>query len=282
MSNFSNLLNLNQPRNSSRSSNPFNDMINDINNDNQRDHEHDNQRDSQRDSESNVNVNNALDSYLDYIRFSRHSLSDIIDIIRLQELHLYRVLNTERNHAFINSNETRNNIRNRLQVDSDIEDDEMDVDDPPSPVHLTRQQRHNQMNENSLPRPRTSRGILNPIVRRPPPPTRRIPRQTLRPRTLSYSQPVLSFSNIISDASINSLYTELLNNLTPVRVRPTTEQINIATDVVRFSNISNPLNSTCPITQESFDPDNIVTQIIQCGHIFNSVSLDRWFEQNTS
>ena len=254
---------------------------NDINDINDRNNENDSNDD---DSE----INNVLDAYIDYIRFSRHSLTNIIDIIRLQELHLYRVLNSERNYSFINSNTTRNNIRSRLNRDRDrdSEDDNMDnMDmDNNAPQDLTRNERHTQMYNNIVHRPRTSRGtrnssIFNPIIRR----SNNLPvlRQTLRPRSLTYSEPILSFSNLISDASLNNMYDDLLNNLTPVPIHPSYEQITNATDIVRFGNINSPLNTTCPITQESFNSDNLVTQILHCGHIFNTSSLDRWFEINT-
>ncbi len=49
-----------------------------------------------------------------------------------------------------------------------------------------------------------------------------------------------------------------------------------------FSNINNPLNNSCPINRELFNPDDNVIQIIPCGHVFNESALLRWFENNTT
>ena len=70
---------------------------------------------------------------------------------------------------------------------------------------------------------------------------------------------------------------ELLNNLSPVTVRPTNSQIHRATTVVPFNTIENPINTTCPICHDSFDNNEFVMQIRHCRHIFNERTLLRWF-----
>lgn len=35
-----------------------------------------------------------------------------------------------------------------------------------------------------------------------------------------------------------------------------------------FSNITNALNTECPITYEHFEADTVVSQITACGHVF--------------
>jgi Ring finger domain len=72
----------------------------------------------------------------------------------------------------------------------------------------------------------------------------------------------------------------LLNFYDNVAVYPTLEQINNGTRRVLYSNIENPLNSSCPITLENFDQDDNVTQILGCGHIFNHDSLNSWFRNH--
>ena len=72
----------------------------------------------------------------------------------------------------------------------------------------------------------------------------------------------------------------LLNFYDNVAVYPTQEQINNGTRRVLYSNIENPLNSSCPIILENFDNDDNVTQILGCGHIFNHDSLISWFRNH--
>jgi hypothetical protein len=49
-----------------------------------------------------------------------------------------------------------------------------------------------------------------------------------------------------------------------------------------FNEIENPNNLSCPISLESFQPDQNVTMINRCGHIFNSNHLGTWFETKTT
>ena len=70
------------------------------------------------------------------------------------------------------------------------------------------------------------------------------------------------------------------NFLTPVIVRPTQHQINRATEIIRYGDIENPPNSTCPITLNHFQDNVNVTRIMYCGHIFSENSLDNWFREN--
>uniref|UniRef100_A0A6C0H9N5 RING-type domain-containing protein n=1 Tax=viral metagenome TaxID=1070528 RepID=A0A6C0H9N5_9ZZZZ len=72
----------------------------------------------------------------------------------------------------------------------------------------------------------------------------------------------------------------LLNFYDTVPVYPTRDQINNGTRRVLYSNIENPLNSSCPITLENFDDADNVTQILGCGHIFNHESLTSWFRNH--
>jgi hypothetical protein len=65
--------------------------------------------------------------------------------------------------------------------------------------------------------------------------------------------------------------------LDPIAIIPTITQITTATRLERFGNILNPVNVICPITQDPFVQDEIVTQIKYCSHLFNSISLNTWF-----
>jgi len=68
--------------------------------------------------------------------------------------------------------------------------------------------------------------------------------------------------------------------LTSVPIIPTNEQIENATRRIRYEDITNPLNESCPICLEQFTNEDTVTQIQHCGHIFNSQQLSLWFRSN--
>ena len=63
-------------------------------------------------------------------------------------------------------------------------------------------------------------------------------------------------------------------------VAPTREQINNSTRIVRFADIENPLNNSCPVTLDRFENDSSVTQIMHCGHIFTPSGIDSWLQCN--
>lgn len=65
-----------------------------------------------------------------------------------------------------------------------------------------------------------------------------------------------------------------------VDVSPSTEQINTSTRTLRFCDIETPINDRCPISFETFRPEENVLQIIHCGHIFNPCEIAVWFRSN--
>jgi hypothetical protein len=76
-------------------------------------------------------------------------------------------------------------------------------------------------------------------------------------------------------------YLNILQNFySNVPVRPSQRQIDIATRIIRFGDIEDPLNNSCPITLERFNNSNNVTQILECRHNFNSVNINEWFNSN--
>jgi hypothetical protein len=60
----------------------------------------------------------------------------------------------------------------------------------------------------------------------------------------------------------------------------TQTQIEAATRIVRYSDILNPNNTTCPISLTSFNDSDYVTIIRHCGHIFNTTEFNTWFRSN--
>jgi hypothetical protein len=65
-----------------------------------------------------------------------------------------------------------------------------------------------------------------------------------------------------------------------VAVSPSTEQIDVSTRTLPFRDIVEPINDRCPISFETFRPDDNVLQIIHCGHIFNPCEIAVWFRSN--
>jgi hypothetical protein len=63
-----------------------------------------------------------------------------------------------------------------------------------------------------------------------------------------------------------------------VVVRPTNEQINRATEIIRWDTSFS--QTTCPISLEHFEPLQNICRIIHCGHMYNNDSLMHWFQTN--
>lgn len=88
---------------------------------------------------------------------------------------------------------------------------------------------------------------------------------------------VLDYEDSISTDQI----TELLQTfMTPIIVRPAQVEIENATSLIRFSEIENPLNNSCPISLEPFIQDEEVTMIKYCCHVFKTSEIQHWFETN--
>jgi len=99
-------------------------------------------------------------------------------------------------------------------------------------------------------------------------------------RTTPISYPSIPNDNIVFQRNINA------NRVLPRRAnlnddstdsQPSAIEIIRATDTKLFSSIENPLNTSCPISQEEFTPNQEVLQIKYCSHIFKTQSLLTWF-----
>lgn len=65
-----------------------------------------------------------------------------------------------------------------------------------------------------------------------------------------------------------------------IPVIPTQAQINNALTHNIYSEIENPINSTCPISLRRFQNDDEVSVIRHCNHIFSRDELQNWFRSN--
>lgn len=77
-------------------------------------------------------------------------------------------------------------------------------------------------------------------------------------------------------------YTRILETFlnSSVVVRPTHEQIEDASRLIRYGDIENPLNNSCPISLDEFNIDDEVRQLLPCGHIFHPSQFQEWFSQH--
>ncbi len=72
-----------------------------------------------------------------------------------------------------------------------------------------------------------------------------------------------------------------LNNFfEPIDIFPTIIQIENATQIIRFGDIIQPNNSSCPILLDSFNENSQVSMIRHCRHIFTTQQLNSWFRTN--
>ena len=83
--------------------------------------------------------------------------------------------------------------------------------------------------------------------------------------------------NYLNNPTINNLVHTFFD---PIEIYPTPYQIEVATRVARFGDISNPLNLACPISLENFNDNDQVLVIRQCNHIFSNTGLNLWFRTN--
>jgi hypothetical protein len=68
--------------------------------------------------------------------------------------------------------------------------------------------------------------------------------------------------------------------LQPVEIYPTQSQIESATRRVRYCDIARPINTSCPISMDEFNDNDMVIVIRHCGHTFNADHIMNWFRSN--
>jgi hypothetical protein len=86
-------------------------------------------------------------------------------------------------------------------------------------------------------------------------------------------------NNSLSRLNMN-LFESISDYFDAVPVAPSTHEIANATSIKKFEDIENPLNNSCPIRCEDFQPTDEVIQINECQHIFFKEELLHWFQSN--
>lgn len=97
-------------------------------------------------------------------------------------------------------------------------------------------------------------------------------------RTDHYREPTPLQSPVLSPNGAAALNTFLGS---PVHIAPSIAELERASRLVLFSEITRPLNDVCPISLNRFAPNTTVAQLVDCGHIFLPQLFNRWFRENT-
>lgn len=99
--------------------------------------------------------------------------------------------------------------------------------------------------------------------------------RTNRPQTAHATTmentPIIQFSNLFTPSRVTNRRTDI----------PSALEIHNATRSSTYSNIERPQNTVCPITRETFNDNDEVTQIIHCGHVFTRTNLYQWFNRSS-
>ena len=147
------------------------------------------------------------------------------------------------------------------------------------------------------------RYLNRPTISPPPPPRPPPPRppSTYVPPLTTYIPPINTENTVISrrigrrNAIVrNPPGLEILRNrhlgnnnipenLSPVPIIPTQQQISLATSRHRYVDISNECHyDRCPISLIDFENEDIILRIDHCGHIFRESSILVWFSQHST
>jgi len=146
-----------------------------------------------------------------------------------------------------------------------------------------RRRRHRNMTTIPIPQ---SYSITNPTpaFQVPPTPTS-TPAQPRQPTSIPIpaqpmQQPVISLHPTAVMRRRPTTFTQSFFD--PVIIYPTQRQIENATKLIQYDTIINPTNETCPFTCEPFHNQDMVRQILHCGHIFSPSQFNTWFYSNVS
>jgi len=107
-------------------------------------------------------------------------------------------------------------------------------------------------------------------------PNTRFPATTIPATIQTTNRPVTTIPSTTSPDIYNLLQSFYSN----VSIIATLPQIRDATRELLFSEISNPINSNCPITLEPFSNNSPITEILGCNHLFGRNAISLWFENN--
>ena len=203
------------------------------------------------------NYNNSVSRYLNFASNTRASINRFSNFLFNQDINIRNIVNQNYNLLSNHSNGNRlNNINNNKHHNNNNNNNNRQQYNYQN-IHDENIQSHNNLHS-FLP---------------PPPPQPR----NITPSPIHFFQ--MPNTNNNNNNNNNNNITNLIEQMTPVDVIPSQEQINMSSRIIMFNNISSPINSSCPITHEPFTHDEMVLQIA-CGHIFNNDAIRMWFQTN--
>ena len=85
-------------------------------------------------------------------------------------------------------------------------------------------------------------------------------------------------NNNDNNNDLSNVLSDFLNST--VVVRPTNEQIQNASRIVRYGDIDNPLSQVCPISLDEFNDGDQIRQLLYCKHLFHQNQFQEWFKNN--
>ena len=100
---------------------------------------------------------------------------------------------------------------------------------------------------------------------------------------------IISGSGNLENLNLSEIFNNSIGNLASLFISRNNETNNqdinnvtnddiIANTIVsKFSELENPLNSTCPITSEVFNDEDDVLKLLKCGHIYEQNAIREWF-----
>ena len=212
---------------------------------------------------SNINLsqdqNRLIDMYISQYNLVNSQINRLYDMLDDIRYNIQNTINTNNN----NHRRTSNTFLNRY-IDNLINEERQnnfvfyDYNNPINPSLYSN--RRQTSTNNRQPSSNNHQSTSN----------NRQPNQFTRNRTNNL------FRN--NNTDVSRFLSNFLN--TNVIVRPTIEEIDSASRIIRFGDIENPLSESCPISLEYFNNDDLIRQIIHCGHIFCQNSFQTWFNSN--
>ena len=83
----------------------------------------------------------------------------------------------------------------------------------------------------------------------------------------------------VNNSTVNN-YGNIDEDYNSISNQNISDSINSTTTDLIFSDIVNPINDSCPITQEEFEGDDEVCMINQCKHLFKKNELINWLKEH--
>lgn len=199
----------------------------------------------------NSNINPELYYYVNYLYYSNDLLGQMINVLQTNNINFYNYLN-----LIFNNPQTYNN--NNSQTNNN---------NPSTPLH-------SQQYVYSTPSPRNDNN-QNPL--------------NYNYNNSPNNEPILESTDEFIDYNNNPELTRQFQDIITQIMRDAQNRENLtnynymmenSVDVKMFNEISNPINTRCPILQTDFEENDYVIVLKECNHIFNEHEIQNWLKTN--